>query len=120
MNNSELKGIVISRTNKTPLPQQYDTLYKAILTYAGTRPKGGAKAKKSLMKMVKLEKAIHFDSPMPTPNQYTIKNEDGVMTVDTVLQSALLTKWSDESAANSKPFNSYYQETMENLFNHII
>ena len=78
------------------------------------------KAKKSLMKMVKLEKAIHFNSPMLTPNQYTIKSEDGVMTVNTVLQSALLTKWSDESAANSKPFNSYYQETMENLFNHII
>ena len=51
MDSGALSGIVITKSANTPLPQQYDALYNALLTYAGSRPKGGGKAKKSLKNM---------------------------------------------------------------------
>ena len=45
MDNGALSGIAITKSTTTPLPQQYDALYNALLTYAGSRPKGGGKLK---------------------------------------------------------------------------
>ena len=118
MNTAELKGLVISKSSRTSLPQQYDALYKALLTYAGTRPRGGSKAKTSLMKMKTMSKQ-DFDPPMPSLNEYEITASDGTVTEDQTIKKALFANWTDECSSNNKPFKNY-QETMDNLFNIVI
>lgn len=107
LNKDELEGIVICETSDTPLAQQYDTLYDALIVYAGVR---NPTVKQSIRTMKNFTKES-FEPPMPDPSIYTDKEGKK----DATIKKARMDRWHNECDIEYKRFMRY-RETLRSLF----
>ena len=111
LNKDELEGIVICENINTPLAQQFDALYEALMVYGGSR---NGKIKTAIRTMEDL-KPSSFQPPKPEESSYI--TEDGV--IDEDVKKVRFNAWEKGLEQADKLYRKY-AEAMENLFNTII
>ena len=114
LNKEELEGIVICNGIKSPLAQQYDNLFDALLVHAGSRKGSGGKARKSILTMKHFSKT-DFDPEYPSKDLY----DSGNTNEDETRRQIHLKAW-EKAVKEAYTTHCKYEEVMENLFSVII
>ena len=111
LNKDELEGKVICESSNTPLAQQFDELYDALLVYSGSR---NGKVRKSLRMFAKQSKE-DFDPPRPSESTYV--NSDGE--IDEDVKKVRFSAWEKAVESTYKTYQKY-EDAMENAYNVVI
>ena len=115
LNKEELEGIVICDSIKTPLAQQYDALYEALLVHAGGRKGSGGKAKKSILSFTHMKKE-EFDPEYPDDEQFRQGKDNAI---NEKMRNSYIKAW-EKAVEEAYVTHRKYEETMENIYNVII
>ena len=102
-----LEGIVIADTSNTPLAQQFDTFYNALIVHGGGINPQVKTALKGLSPIT--EKSM--EPPLPDTKNYV--DEDG--TVNKAVETALFNIWTAKASRASK-LHSKYDQDLRSLF----